>query len=154
SEARSCRVKWMPPDNPITYFAETDFRGKHLRFGIRRADRQYHTAIVGRTGMGKSTLLETTMLADMQAGNGFALLDPHGDLAESIVKLIPPDRAKDLVYFNPSETSGVLGLNILESEGEKNHLVVSGVISVFKRIWSDSWGPRLEHTFRYALTTL
>jgi hypothetical protein len=111
-------------------------------------------AVVGRTGMGKSTLLETLMTADISAGNGFALLDPHGDLAEAIVKSIPPERERDLVYFNPTEPGGTLGLNILESAGTPKHLIVSGVISVFKRIWSDSWGPRMEHLFRYALTTL
>ncbi|HYR88537.1 MAG TPA: type IV secretion system DNA-binding domain-containing protein [Terriglobia bacterium] len=143
----------MSPDT-VKHFAETDFRGKHTRFGIKRADRQYHMAIVGRTGMGKSTLMETLMAADIHAGSGFALLDPHGDTAEAIVKLIPPDRAKDLIYFNPSDPSSALGLNILESPGTKKSLVVSGVISVFKKIWSDSWGPRMEHLFRYALTSL
>src|SRR5205085_7681142 len=76
----------------ITYFAETDFRGKHTPFGIKRGDRQYHMAIIGRTGMGKSTLMETLMAADIHAGSGFALLDPHGDTAETIVKMIPPER--------------------------------------------------------------
>jgi hypothetical protein len=144
----------MSGDNAITYFAETDSRGKHVKFGIKRADRQYHMAIVGRTGMGKSTLMETLMAADIRAGAGFALLDPHGDTAETIVRLIPPERTKDLVYFNPSEPGGVLGLNILEPTGTKKHLVVSGIISLFKKIWEDSWGPRLEHLFRYALTSL
>jgi len=140
--------------NPITYFAETDSRGKHVTFGIKRADRQYHMAIVGRTGMGKSTLMETLMAADIKAGAGFALLDPHGDTAEKIVNMIPPERTQDLIYFNPAERGGALGLNILESNGTEKHLVVSGVISLFKKIWEDSWGPRLEHLFRYALTSL
>jgi len=140
----------------VTIFAETDFRARHQQFGIKRADRRYHMAIVGRTGMGKSTLMETLIASDIRSNSacGCALLDPHGDTAEAILKLIPPERAKDLVYFNPAEPSGSLGLNILESTGTKKHLVVSGVISVFKRIWSDSWGPRLEHLFRYALSTL
>src|SRR5437879_5046013 len=124
----------MSHDDSITYFAETDSRGKHVPFGIKRSDRQYHTAIVGRTGMGKSTLMETLMAADIRAGSGCALLDPHGDTAEAVAKMIPPERAGDLVYFNPSEPSGALGLNILESTGTKKHLVVSGIISVFKRI--------------------
>src|SRR4029077_10169904 len=144
----------MSQNDSITYFAETDSRGKNVRFGIKRADRQYHMAIVGRTGMGKSTLMETLMAADIRTGAGFALLDPHGDTAETIVKLIPPERTRDLVYFNPSEPGGALGLNILESTGTKKHLVVSGIINMFKKIWEDSWGPRLEHLFRYALTSL
>jgi type IV secretory pathway TraG/TraD family ATPase VirD4 len=146
----------MSHDDSVTIFAETDFRGKHQRFGIRRSDRQYHMAIVGRTGMGKSTLMETLIAADIRSnsGCGCALLDPHGDTAEAIVKLIPSERTKDLVYFNPADPAGSLGLNILESTGTKKHLVVSGVISLFKKIWSDSWGPRMEHLFRYALSAL
>src|SRR4051812_44795086 len=97
----------------ITYFAETDSRRPPVPFGIKQADRQYHTAIVGRTGMGKSTLMETFMAADIQAGSGFALIDPHGDTAENILKLIPPDRLEDLIYFNPAEPEHALGLNIL-----------------------------------------
>src|SRR5207244_6622757 len=76
------------------------------------------------------------------------------DLAEGVIKHIPPERQQYLIYFNPSEPSGQLGFNILESRGVKKHLVVSGVISVFKKIWADSWGPRMEHIFRHALATL
>lgn len=141
------------PQN-ITYFAETDARGRHTQFGIKQGDRRYHMAIIGRTGMGKSTLLETLILSDIQAGSGFALLDPHGDLAERIITVIPSRRQKDLIYFNPADQKNDLGFNVLESAGTKKNLVVSGVISLFKKIWSDSWGPRMEHLFRYALTTL
>src|SRR2546422_8779279 len=144
----------MDAANNITYFAETDYRGKYQRFGIKQPDRQYHTAIVGRTGMGKSTLMETLMASDITTRAGFALLDPHGDTAEAVMKLIPSERANDLVYFNPAEPEGALGINILEFKGTKKHLVVSGVISLFKKIWTESWGPRMEHLFRYALTTL
>src|SRR5687767_9645575 len=101
----------MSSADQITYFAETDARGKHLRFGIRRADRRFHMAIVGRTGMGKSTLMETLIAADIAAGAGFGLLDPHGDTAEKIVALIPAERARDLVYFNPSDPNNSMGLN-------------------------------------------
>src|SRR4051812_38323043 len=98
----------MTNDHFVTIFAETDARAKHVRFGIRHADRRYHMAIVGRTGMGKSTLMETLIAADIRAGAGFALLDPHGDTAEKIVKLIPPERIQDLVYFNPADPKNVL----------------------------------------------
>ena len=141
-------------DGHITYFAETDARGKHVRFGIRHGDRRFHMAIVGRTGMGKSTLMGTLIASDIAAGAGFALLDPHGDTAERIVKLISPERARDLVYFSPSDPDNAMGLNILEPAGTEKHLVVSGVISLFKKIWEDSWGPRMEHLFRYAPTAL
>src|SRR5687767_10148739 len=115
--------------NHVTHFATTDGRGELVRFGIKQADRQYHIAIVGRTGMGKTTVMEALMRSDICSGSGFALLDPHGDIAETIIKLIPPERTKDLVYFNPADSRYALGLNILESAGTKNHLVVSGVIS-------------------------
>jgi energy-coupling factor transporter ATP-binding protein EcfA2 len=149
----------MPP-NDITYFAETDSRGKHIRFGIKKSDRQYHMAIIGRTGMGKSTLLQTLIGSDIATASrevnrsGFALLDPHGDTAEAVLKLIPTEKAGDLIYFDPTESSGFVGLNILDYRGTKKHLVVSGVISVFKNIWSDSWGPRMENLLRFTLASL
>lgn len=150
----SVEVMWE--QEPVTIFAETDYRGKHVQFGIRKSDRRYHMAIIGRTGMGKTTLLETLVRSDINSEDrsGCALLDPHGDLAESVIASIPAHRRDDLVYFNPAEPAGVLGVNILELAGNKPHLVVSGVISVFKKIWADSWGPRMEHLFRYALSTL
>src|SRR4051794_10728352 len=111
-------------------------------------------AIIGRTGMGKSTLMETIIASDIHAGAGFALLDPHGDLAEAVLHLIPPERKSDLIYFNPSDPTQTLGLNILDTTGVEKHLVVSGVVSLFKKIWEDSWGRRLEHLFRYTLTSL
>jgi type IV secretory pathway TraG/TraD family ATPase VirD4 len=143
-------------EQEVTVFAETDYRGKHMAFGIRRSDRAYHMAVIGRTGMGKTTMLETMIRADIEslARYGVVLLDPHGDLAENIVRNIPEERLGDLIYFNPAEESGSLGLNILEPVGNKPNLVVSGVISIFKKIWSDSWGPRMEHYFRHALATL
>jgi hypothetical protein len=111
-------------------------------------------ALVGRTGMGKSTLMENLMLSDANAGDGFALLDPHGDLAENVVSAISKTRSEDLIFFNPSEPSGRLGLNVLENAGNKQHLIVSGVISVFKKIWDQYWGPRMEHIFRHTLWAL
>jgi hypothetical protein len=148
----------MPP-NDITYFAETDSRGKHIRFGIKRSDRQYHMALIGRTGMGKSTLLQTLAAGDasdidLENRRGFAFLDPHGDTAEAVLKLIPPERKLDFVYFNPAGSLPPLGLNLLGYRGIKKHLVVSGVVSVFKKIWSDSWGPRMENLLRFTLASL
>jgi hypothetical protein len=98
--------------------------------------------------------MESLMLSDAKAGEGFALLDPHGDLAEKLADSISRFRSKDLIYFNPSEPSGRLGINVLEEAGNKQHLVVSGVISVFKKIWEQYWGPRMEHIFRHTLWAL
>lgn len=142
-------------DQRITYFAETDFRGQHKRFGIYRQDRRYHMAIIGKTGMGKSTLMANLMASDAKHGEGFALIDPHGDLAERVFQRIPENRQADVVYFDPADERYRLGLNILEHEGVEPHLVVSGVISVFKKIWAPNfWGPRMEHIFRNALWSL
>jgi hypothetical protein len=104
--------------------------------------------------MGKSTLMESMMFSDAKAGEGFALLDPHGDLAEAVARQISMTRPHDFIYFNPSEPTGRLGLNILENAGNKQHLIVSGVISVFKKIWEQYWGPRMEHIFRHTLWAL
>jgi hypothetical protein len=112
-------------------------------------------AVIGKTGMGKSTLLETLMLSDARLGEGFALLDPHGDLADRVWAQLPESRRQDVVYFNPSVPEGRLGLNIRENPGVDPTLVVEGVISVFKKIWApDFWGPRMEHIFRNALWSL
>ena len=140
--------------DPLTFLGEIDWRGDHRRFGIRRSDRRYHMAIIGRTGMGKSTLMKAMMSSDIARDEGFALIDPHGDLAEEIVRMAREKRPKDTVYFNPAEPEGVLGFNILEVLGTKPHLVASAVISVFKKLWEDFWGPRMEHILRHALLSL
>jgi len=141
--------------NDATLFAETTFRNQHRRFGIYRQDRRYHMAIVGKTGMGKSTLMETLMMSDAMKGDGFGLIDPHGDLAERVFEQIPEEWRQGLVYFSPAVQERRLGFNMLDNPGVEPHLIVSGVISVFKKIWApDFWGPRMEHIFRNALWVL
>ena len=144
----------MSYDDPLTFLGETDWRGEHKPFGIRRSDRRYHMAIVGRTGMGKSTLMKTMMWSDVVRGAGFALIDPHGDLAEEIVQVAKPKRPDHVVYLNPAMPDGALGMNVLEVAGAKPHLVASGVLSIFKKQWEEFWGPRMEHIFRNALLAL
>lgn len=144
----------MAHDDPLTFLGETDWRETHRRFGIRRSDRRYHMAIVGRTGMGKSTLMETMMRSDVARGEGFALIDPHGDLADEVVRFARSRRAQDLVFLNPAEPDGGLALNVLEAAGAKPHLVASAVLSVFKKLWKEFWGPRMENLFRNALLAL
>ena len=139
----------------VTLFAKTDFRGTGKTFGIQRVDRRYHTYVIGKTGTGKTTLLLNVILSDIFSGEGLAVIDPHGDLAEAILDYIPKHRINDVVYFNPWDTEYPISLNILEDTGpEKRHVVVSGLISVFKRIWKDFWGPRLEHVFRNSILAL
>jgi len=123
-------------------------------FGLFRADRRHHCYAVGRTGMGKSTLLFNSLVQDIHAGEGVALLDPHGDLAEKLLDHIPEDRIDDVVYFNPADIQHPSGLNVLEvGQNEDPQLVVSGVIAAFKHLWRDSWGPRLEYILSNTLQT-
>ncbi len=142
-------------DDRITCFAETNFRNERKKFGIRKKDRHYHMYVVGKTGVGKSTLLLNMISQDIQNNEGLAVLDPHGDLIEKALKAIPESRIKDLIYFNPQHKEQALYFNPLEVlNHSESHLVVSSLMSVFKKIWADSWGPRLEYILRNALSTL
>ncbi len=139
----------------LTPFAKIDFRGRETLFGLKRADRRLHTYVIGKTGTGKTTLLLNMILSDIHSGEGLAVIDPHGDLAEVILDYIPKQRINDVVYFNPADTEYPISLNILEDAGpDRRHIVVSSLMSVFKRIWSDFWGPRLEHILRNSILAL
>jgi len=133
-------------ENEITLFAETNFRNARRRFGIKTDDRRRHMYIVGKTGMGKTTLIENLVLSDILAGHGVCLVDPHGDSAEKVLHYIPSYRINDVVYFNPADQEYPVGFNILETvdDGQK-HLVASGLMGVFKKIWPDVWSPRMEY---------
>ncbi len=142
-------------NNPITFLGRTNFRNQGKTFGIRQADRRAHMYIVGKTGTGKSTLLETMIRQDIAADHGLAVFDPHGDLVERVLAAAPETRKQDLVYFNVPDSSRPLGFNPLESvPPEKRALAASGMLEVFKKIWHDSWGPRSEHLLRNALLAL
>jgi GTPase SAR1 family protein len=142
-------------DNRITFLARTNFRNDRRVFGIKQADRRAHMYIIGKTGTGKSTLLETLIRHDLQTGAGLALLDPHGDLVERVLAAVPECRKSDLVAFDVPDATRPLGFNPLESvPPEKRALAASGLLDVFKKIWADSWGPRLEHILRNALLAL
>jgi len=145
----------MNDPNKITYFAETDARNKKVQFGIKAVDRTKHVYVIGKTGMGKSTLLENMAVQDIQQGNGFAFLDPHGGSAELLLSYIPEERRKDVLYFAPFDAENPIGFNILEDVGaEKRHLVVSGIMSVFKKIWPDAWSGRMEYFLNNTLFAL
>jgi hypothetical protein len=139
----------------ICLFAQTNFRNQLRRFGIKLDDRRRHMYIVGKTGMGKSTLMENMVLDDIYSGNGVGLVDPHGDFAEKIINFIPPKRINDVVYINPSDVDYPIGFNILEvqNEGQK-HLVVSGLMATFKKIWPDVWSARMEYILNNTLLAL
>lgn len=139
----------------ITPFAITDYRDRKDVFGIRKKDRRGHMYIVGKTGTGKSTLLKNFLAADLRRGEGVALIDPHGDLAQDILHFVPEERMEDVVFFNPEDIGYPIAFNPLaEVPPDLRFLAVSGMMSVFKKIWPDYWGPRLEHILRYSLLTL
>lgn len=139
----------------ITYFAKTDSRGQNVPFGIKAKDRQRHMYIVGKTGMGKSTLLENMAVQDIQNGEGMAFIDPHGSAAETLLDYVPEHRVKDVVYFAPFDLENPVSFNVMEDVGpDKRHLVVSGLMSTFKKIWVDAWSARMEYILTNALLVL
>lgn len=139
----------------IAVFAQTTYRNEFKKFGIKTDDRRRHMYLIGKTGMGKSTILENMIVDDIRAGFGVAVVDPHGDLAEKIVEYIPNDRIKDVVYFNPSDINFPVAFNVVEQvEPHLRHLVASGLIGVFQKLWADSWGPRLEYILRNAILAI
>jgi len=130
----------------LELLGQTTFREELKAFGIKKSDRRHHLYIVGKTGTGKSTLIKNMVIQDMRLGHGVALVDPHGDLVEDLLNFIPKERTNQVVYFNPADTSFPVAINILEAKGDdEKHLVASSLVSVFKHLWKDFWGPRLEH---------
>src|SRR3989338_378529 len=143
------------PDRRITYFAATHTRCKREMFGIRAEDRGKHIYVIGKTGMGKSTMLENMAIQDIQNGEGLAFIDPHGATAEKLLNFVPQDRIKDVIYFAPFDTDYPMGFNVMEDVGyDKRHLVVSGLIGAFKRIWVDAWSARMEYILQNTLLAL
>ena len=142
-------------DRRITYFAATHTRGKREMFGIRAADRGKHVYVIGKTGMGKSTMLENMAIQDIQNGEGLAFIDPHGATAEKLLDFIPHERIKDVVYFAPFDTDHPIGFNVMEDVGyDRRHLVVSGLMGALKRIWVDAWSARMEYILQNTLLAL
>jgi hypothetical protein len=148
-------MEFDPQGDRVTVLGETDFRRQRVRFGIKRADRRAHMYIIGKTGTGKSTLIANLAHQDMSNGEGLALLDPHGDLVEQVLKSVPEKRQPDLIYFNVPDIGRPLPFNPLQAtQPGFRPLVASGLISVFKKIWADFWGPRMEYILRNALLAL
>jgi len=139
----------------ICFFGTTNYRSQKVRFGIKTDDRRRHMYVIGKTGMGKSTLLENMFLQDIWNGHGCCYIDPHGDTVEKFLKVVPSHRINDVVYFNPSDLEWPIAFNFFDQvEPQYRHLVASGLVGAFKKIWADSWGPRLEYFLRNAIITL
>ncbi|MCL2174081.1 type IV secretion system DNA-binding domain-containing protein [Candidatus Saccharibacteria bacterium] len=142
-------------DDQISAFGLANIDGVQQQFGMYRSDRSRHVYIIGQTGVGKSALLELFALSDIFHGEGYAIIDPHGDFAVDNLRFIPPNRIDDVVYFNPADTAHPLGFNPMEvyDPSQRNN-VSSEIIGVLKRMFGDSWGPRLEYILRYTLLAL
>jgi len=142
-------------EQKTTYFGETNFRNQLKRFGIKKIDRRKHMYIIGKTGMGKTTLLENMAVQDIQNGEGMAFIDPHGDTAERLLDFVPKERINDVIYFNPSDIASPIAFNVMENvDQERRHLVADGLMGVFKKIWTDVWSARMEYILTNAILAL
>jgi type IV secretory pathway TraG/TraD family ATPase VirD4 len=142
-------------NKPITFFAKTNARHPHRPFGIKNADRFSHIYVIGRTGAGKSTLLETLATQDIRNNHGLCVIDPHGDLAERLVSVVPEQRINDLYYVNVPDIQQPYGYNPLRKvHPSRIPLAVSGLMEAFKKLWEEAWGVRMEHILRNTLYAL
>ncbi len=136
----------------INFFASTEFKNKPTVFGIKNNDRRRHVYIIGKTGTGKSTLIANMAINDMRNKKGFCIIDPHGDLCETILDYIPSYRVNDIIYLDPSDRDRAFSINPLEyTEPHQKELVVSGIVAIFNKLYGTSWGPRLEYILRNTL---
>lgn len=142
-------------EKETTILGRTNFRNRKVEFGIKVDDRRRHIYIMGKTGTGKTTLMENMIIDDILAGRGVGLIDPHGEFAEKILNFIPEERIDDVIYFNPDDTEYPIAFNPLESVADEHrHLVASGVMGVFKKIWPDVWSARMEYILNNTLLAL
>ena len=142
-------------EKDVVYFAKTDFRNQDRLFGIKRKDRRQHMYVVGKTGTGKSVFIHNIIVQDITNGEGICVVDPHGELVEGILHKIPKSRAKDIIYFNPADTDFPIGFNILDLPDPKyKHLVASGLMGIFTKIWAGVWSARMEYILNNAILAL
>jgi len=143
------------PAEELSLFGSTTFRQANIKFGIKRVDRERHLYIIGKSGVGKSFMLNLLTLSDIYQNEGFAVVDPHGDYAQDIMKFIPESRIKDVIYINPDDANFPVAFNPMEytDENRRNN-IASEIVGVLKKMFGDSWGPRLEHILRFTLLAL
>src|SRR5665213_725264 len=139
----------------VSYLACTNFRLQNKLFGIKQADRLSHIYMIGKTGVGKSTLIETLALQDLAAGRGFALIDPHGDLAERVWSAASSEDRNRIAYLHAPDPKQVFGYNPLRRvRDDKIPLAASGLLETMRKLWPDAWGVRMEHVLRNSLYAL
>src|SRR3989338_6933754 len=143
------------PDEDIILFAKTNYRNRETPFGMKQDDRRRHVYVMGKTGMGKSSLLENMAIQDIHKGHGVCFIDPHGDSVEKVLDYIPSNRVNDVVYLNPADSDFPIAFNPLESVDEKyKHLVASGLMGVFTKIWAGVWSARMEYILNNTILAL
>ncbi|HUD43967.1 MAG TPA: type IV secretion system DNA-binding domain-containing protein [Patescibacteria group bacterium] len=139
----------------VNFFAKTEYKNKQTVFGIKREDRRRHVYVIGKSGTGKSTLIANMAINDLRNGEGFCIIDPHGDLCENILNYIPSYRVNDIIYLDPSDQERSFSINPLEvTEQNQKELVASGIVAIFKKLYGESWGPRLEYILRNVIVSI
>ncbi|HOK00439.1 MAG TPA: type IV secretion system DNA-binding domain-containing protein [Candidatus Pacearchaeota archaeon] len=145
----------MKVDSEINYFGETTFRNIRKKFGIKTDDRRRHMYIIGKTGMGKTEMIKNMAIQDIIAGKGMGFVDPHGEAAEELLDYVPSNRINDVIYFNPADIDYPIAFNVMEKvDIEHRHLVASGLMGVFKKIWPDVWSARMEYILNNTILSL
>lgn len=150
-------TKLSPPEikKDVNVFAQTMFKNNIVTYGVKRTDRRRHMYVIGKTGTGKSTMLANMAINDLKNDEGLCVIDPHGDLVETLLDYIPARRINDVVYFDPADPERTVKINLFEGESVVHReLIASGIVSIFQKLYSYSWGPRLEYILRNALLTL
>ena len=142
-------------NHKVTFFGLTSFRNQKQKFGIKQDDRRRHFYTIGKTGMGKSNLMENMAIQDIQNGHGIAYVDPHGEGAEKLLDFVPEDRIKDVIFLNPADLDFPIAFNVMEKVDFKyRHLVAGGLMGVFKKVWPDVWSARMEYILNNAILAL
>ena len=142
-------------EKDITFFAKTNFRNAERMFGIKSRDRRQHMYVIGKTGTGKTTLISNMVIQDIVNGKGVCVVDPHGELVETILKKIPKERVNDVIYFNPADSEHPMGFNVLEvSDPKYKHLVSSDLMGIFTKIWANVWSARMEYILNNCVLAL
>ncbi len=145
----------MANKDEINFFGLTTFRNQRKKFGIRTDDRRRHFYCIGKTGMGKSNMMENMAIQDIQAGRGVAYVDPHGEGAEKLLDFVPPNRINDVIFFNPADLDYPIAFNVMEKvDFRYRHLVAGGLMGVFKKVWPDVWSARMEYILNNSILAL